>query len=121
MDKALELRLKLLEEAGEIDSDISKAVTNFVKDVEKKFSIEISEDNGAMLVSHLAMALSRIRKGEEVEGIDEEAFKEVRDRAAYNELGIFYKTLEEQLNISIPDSEKDYIALHVCTLIDKLN
>lgn len=121
MDEMLNLRLELLENSGEIDSYTRKAVIGFTKNIEKKYSIEVKEENGVMLVTHLAMALSRIKKGEEIESIDEEIFKEVKTTKMYKELPEYYKLLEEQLDIFIPQNEKDYIALHVCTLIEKTN
>ncbi|MBV1819271.1 PRD domain-containing protein [Anaerosalibacter bizertensis] len=121
MDEMLNLRLELIEKSGEIDFSIRKAVIDFIKNIEKKYSIEVKEENGSMLVTHLAMALSRIKKGEEIESIDEEIFQEVKTMKIYSELPEYYKLLEEQLDIFIPQSEKDYIALHVCTLIKKTN
>lgn len=121
MDEMLDLRLKLLEESGEIDSSIRNAVINFIKHIEDKYFIEVVEENGGMLVTHLAMAFSRIRRGEEIEDIDEEIFKEVKETEIYKELPDCYKLIEEQLDIFIPQTEKDYIALHVCTLIEKSN
>lgn len=121
MDEILNLRLELIEKSGEIDFSIRKAVIDFIKNIEKKYSIEVKEENGSMLVTHLAMALSRIKKGEEIESIDEEIFQEVKTMKIYSELPEYYKLLEEQLDIFIPQSEKDYIALHVCTLIKKTN
>lgn len=121
MDETLNLRLELLENSGEIDSNIRNAVVSFIKNIEDKYSIEVVEENGAMLVTHLAMALSRIKKGEEIDGVDEETFEEVKEMKVYDELPKFYKLMEEQLDIFIPQAEKDYIALHVCTLIKKLS
>lgn len=117
MDDMLLLRLNLLVDSGEIDEGIRTAVIDFIKNIESSYSIEIIEDNGAMLVSHLAMALGRIKRGEEIESIDEEIFKEVKETETYKELDRFYLILEKSLDIQIPQTEKDYIALHLCALI----
>ncbi|WP_352404390.1 PRD domain-containing protein [Sporanaerobacter acetigenes] len=119
MDDMLYMRLDLLEGAGEIDSSIKESVVNFVKTIEDKYFIKVTEENGSMLVTHLAMALSRIKKGKKIESINEELFEEVRKTKTYNELPEYYKKIEDELNIIIPKEEKNYIALHVCTLIDK--
>lgn len=117
MDDMLMLRLNLLVDSGEIDETIKDAVINFIKTIEKDYSIEIIEENGSMLVSHLAMALGRIKRGEEIQSIDEAIFKEVKETKTYRELDKYYSILEKDLNIQIPQVEKDYIALHLCTLI----
>ncbi len=117
MDDMLMLRLNLLVDAGEIDDTIRCSVVEFVKSIEDKYSLKITEENGSMLVSHLAMALGRIKRGEEIQTMDEELFAEVKETKTYKELDMFYDTLEENLNIKIPQAEKDFIALHLCTLI----
>lgn len=119
MDAMLKKRLILLEKAGEIDSSISDVVIDFSNQIERDYSVKITEDNGSMLITHLAMALSRIKKGEEIENIDEEVFREVKASKIYTELSGYYKMIEEKLGINIPNVEKDYIALHICTLLNK--
>jgi len=73
-----------------------------------------------MLVSHLAMALGRIERREEIQTMDEELFTEVKETQTYKELDMFYDILEENLGSEIPESEKDFIALHLCTLIENV-
>lgn len=119
MDDMLLLRLNLLSDAGEIDEKIKYAIINFLENFKKAYSIEITEENGSMLVTHLAMALARIKRGEEIDTVDEEIFKEVKETNIYKEIPRFYAEIENELNIQIPEVEKDYIALHVCTLIEK--
>jgi len=110
MDKQLLMRLNLLLEVGEIDEEIKNTVIDFVNNIEDDHSIEISEENGSMLVSHLAMALARIKRGEEIEAIDEEIFKEVKETAIYKEMPKYYSQMEKALNIEIPQVEKQNIA-----------
>lgn len=117
MDEGLNLRLNLLVDAGEIDESIKEAVTDFIEEIEEDFKVSVDEENGAMLVSHLAMALGRIKRGEEINAMDEEIFKEVREAPIYTKMPKYYSKVEGRLNITIPQSERDYIALHVSTLV----
>ncbi|WP_130805844.1 PRD domain-containing protein [Senegalia massiliensis] len=119
MDDLLKQRLELLEQASEIDSDIKNTVIEFADKFEKKYSLEMTEDNSSMLITHLAMALSRIKKGEIVEAMDSLALDEIKQCKIYNDLPEFYNDIEERLNIILPQSEKDFIALHACTLVLK--
>lgn len=120
MDVALKERLEILNGAGEISDEIMDVVTEFVQNFEEKYSFEITEENGAMLITHLAMALARIKRGEEINEMDELALKEIKETPTYNELPEFYKEIEDKLKIKIPDSEKGFIAVHACTLISSL-
>ena len=120
MDDMLMLRLNLLVDAGEIDETIRHSVVDFVNGIEDKYSLKITEENGSMLVSHLAMALGRIERREEIQTMDEELFTEVKETQTYKELDMFYDILEENLGSEIPESEKDFIALHLCTLIENV-
>lgn len=119
MDYLLMKRLDILNESDEVDEDIKNAVVNFAEDIEKEYSIVINEENGAMLITHVAMALSRIKRGEKIDSIDEEIFNQVKKTKVYSNMPKFYENIEKNLDIKIPESEKGFIALHLCTLIMK--
>jgi len=119
MDDLLIQRLELLEQAKEIDSDIRNTVIEIASKFESKYSLKMTEDNSAMLITHLAMALSRIKKGEIVEEMDGLALDEIKQCEIYDDLPEFYADIEKRLNIALPQSEKDFIALHACTLVGK--
>ncbi len=120
MDQLLAERLDILEAAGEISGEVRDAVILFAQGFEKKYSLMLTEENAAMLVTHLAMALARIKKGEAVEAMDESSMEEIRQSGIYNELPELYEMLENKLEIRLPDSEKGYIALHACAIAAKL-
>ena len=120
MDDMLMVRLNLLVDSGEITETIRYSVVDFVNGIEDKYSLKITEENGSMRVSHLAMALGRIERREEIQTMDEELFTEVKETQTYKELDMFYDILEENLGSEIPESEKDFIALHLCTLIENV-
>ncbi|AOT70363.1 PRD domain-containing protein [Geosporobacter ferrireducens] len=120
MDDLLKQRLDILEESDQISPEIKIAVIDFAQEFEKKYALILTEENGSMLITHLAIALTRIKNGEEINAIDELVLDEVKQSKLYDELPKFYKRLEEQLSIKIPDSEKGFIAAHACTILSKL-
>lgn len=119
MDSQLKERISILEMAGETTNEISQTVIMFSERFESKFDIELTEENSSMLITHLAMALARIKKGEAINEIDEMVSNEVRSNEYFSKLGEFFELLEDKLEITVPESEKDYIALHACTIITK--
>ncbi|HYE82760.1 MAG TPA: PRD domain-containing protein [Clostridia bacterium] len=120
MDQTLRERLDILKEAGEISDGVREAVMEFAESFENKYSLTMTEENASMLITHLAMALARIQKNEEIGGMDESAMEEIRQSSIYSELPEFYKRLEDKLDIKLPESEKGYIALHACAIVVKL-
>ena len=120
MEQIINDKLDILENAGEISKSIKLAVQDFAKNFEEKYEIELTEGNGSMLIIHLAMALARIQKGEPVNPIDQTALEEIKGAKAYNDFPSFFRRIEEKLGISIPESEKDYITLHGCTIVEGL-
>lgn len=118
MDDMLLMRLNLLLEAGEIDEGIIQIIVEFIKVIEKELSIPITEDNGSMFVTHMAMALSRIKKGEEILPMDDSLLAEIESSTIYDKVPFFINKIEENHNIHIPESEYGYIALHLCNLVN---
>ena len=117
MEQSLYQRLDLLLTAGQINQTIKEAVVDFALAVEEKFKLQLNEENAVMLITHLAMALARILRGEEVEGLAEEALDELRNKKAFQEMPALYLELEKKLTFTIPEAEKNYITLHTCVLV----
>ncbi|WP_353892457.1 PRD domain-containing protein [Proteinivorax hydrogeniformans] len=118
MDASLKERLNILKEAGEIDGDIMEVIISFAESFEKKYEVIMTEANASMLITHMAMALARIKKGEKVSSMDQIALEEVKSHPIYKEMPKFYKMIEDRLLIEIPESEKGFIALHAASLIE---
>lgn len=119
MDEMLLLRVNLLKEAGEIDEEIAQAVINFAKEVEVQFDSKLDEENASMLITHICMALPRIKKGEKINPMNEFALAEVKQCQVYDKVPILVEKLEQELDLVIPESEFGYIALHLCTMEEK--
>ena len=99
MDATLLTRLNVLLDAKKIDEDIIRVVDVFVKETESELGIALTEDNASMFVTHIAMALARIKDGEEIKPIDDALLgEEVTTSPIY------------------PKAEYGYVALHLCAL-----
>jgi hypothetical protein len=111
-------RLDLLEDSGQISPVARQQTLDFVDAVESSFSVTLDEENGAMLVTHLAMALTRSERRaplleEPPAVIVEEA------RANPTELGFVREKLDAcgaVLGEELPESEYVFMTAHLCTV-----
>jgi len=117
MNEELMLRLNLLLGAGEIDQEILDSVEAFSILLEERYQLRLTEEKGSMLITHLAMSLARIKRGEAIEEMDPGVLSEIKENRVYQDLPLLYAAIEERLNIALPESEKGYIALHICSLL----
>ena len=68
----METRLNLLCGAGVIDKDICKGMMQVVKILEIECHLPVRSEQGTMAMTHMASALMRSRRGEEIEPLDDE-------------------------------------------------
>jgi len=107
----LTLRLKLLKDGAQIDEDTYNNLLKIIESFKKDFQIELSEENGGMFITHLAVALERIKKKELVEPIEELIFEEVRNDKNFKKANDILESLEKDINISVPEVERPFILL----------
>ncbi len=72
----METRLNLLCEAGVIDKDICKGMMQVVNVLETECHLPVRSEQGTMAMTHMASALMRSRRGEEIEPLDNELLAE---------------------------------------------
>lgn len=112
-----EERFKLLSESGQAN-DQSIAAARFVLGmVEKRYDIQLTEQLGTSLVTHLAITLKRLLDGDTLIEAPDVVWQELQD---YPEELTFAASLvaalEKVLNISIARDETGFIAIHLCKI-----
>jgi hypothetical protein len=105
-------RLDLLEDSGQISASARAATLRFVAAAEDAFGVAIDEANGAMLVTHLAMAVTRTERGEPLDAAPPAAL--VDEVAAHQAELAFVRS--QLAGLGLPESEEIFMAAHVCTL-----
>ena len=73
----METRLNLLCDAGVIDKDICKGMMQVVNVLETECHLPVRSEQGTMAMTHMASALMRSRRGEEIEPLDAELLAEL--------------------------------------------
>ncbi len=116
---SLELRLRLLEESGQIGPEVSELTRFILKRVEERYGITLTEENGAMFTTHLAVALERLRSGEAIDAMVAEGLEEVK---AYPEEWQFVTEVVageagRRLGVEVPEGEIGYLTAHLITLV----
>jgi hypothetical protein len=111
-------RLDLLEDSGQVSQVARQQALDFVDAVESTFDVALDEENGAMLITHLAMALTR---SERREPLDEEPPAVIVDEARANvtELAFVREKLDAYgavLGEPLPESEYVFMTAHLCTV-----
>lgn len=114
----LNIRLNILKNAGQISEENYEKIILIIKHFKEEIGIELTEENGAMFITHLSSALSRIEKNELVNKIDDCIFNEVKNDINYIKTVEIVKTIEKLIGI-FPNEERDFIEMHICTLLNK--
>ena len=118
----LKQRLEILRDSNVIDEHVYIQLMNFIIRLKDKWEIELTEENGAMMVTHIAMALQRIKKGEAVKEIDENVYSEVLKSDRIDEIHDIYIDAQENVfTEKIPEEEKKYIYINLLMVKENQN
>lgn len=112
-------RLDILKSAGQISEASYDKVIEIIRHFNENHLIEISEENGAMLITHLCIALSRIEKEEKINRIEDEIFEDVRKNEYFDKSEQTMREIEHILGREMPLEEKGYMMMHLCVLFEK--
>jgi transcriptional antiterminator len=114
-------RLDLLVGSGQVTSEARELAGEFVGRVEREFGVTLTEDNGALMVTHLAMSVTRLLNGEPAPdvppGLAEELAGYPRETGFVREAaaGLAAGTGHE-----LPEAEVLFLAAHLCALTANL-
>lgn len=112
----LTLRLNILRDAGQLSQENYDKVLKVINYFKEKRDIILLEENASMFITHLCSALTRIEEDKLVNKLDEVVAESLKEDKNYDKAYLVTKDLEEILG-KIPDSEFDFIIMHVCTLL----
>ena len=113
----LKMRMQIMEQGGVISNKVA-CFMNLVIDLMKERFPEWSQEKEEMFTTHLAMATERISKGDIVETMDETAWEDVKGCGGFPEAEIFFAKMMEISPVDFPESEKRFILLHICNMLE---
>lgn len=113
----MEQRLKILRDAQLIDPDIYSGMLDVIKRVETYWRLNIHHAQGEIMITHMANALMRSRKGEAVAAIDPELFAEVTASDRYRDVYRIHCDLLRYFDFPVPASEQGYLQANIYGLL----
>lgn len=120
IDESLQQRLQVLRSANEI-TPLARALTeDLMHRTSEAFGLSLREDNAAAFATHVALAISRIERGEALSPppsvTEEELAGRDRERLfAERSVAIW----ADRLQRPVPPSELTYLRLHIATLLEQ--
>ena len=114
-------RLKILRDGGVISPGVEALVRRVISRFRERWNITLTEESGGRMVTHLAMALMRIGRNEEISGPETDLLEEFRDLAVFPNSIEIVEDLMAWVPMELPKAEKDYMVVNVCLILDAEN
>ena len=112
-------RLDLLLESEQITPRARELTEQTVDRIEAAFGVGLDEDHGAQFVTHLAMALARLDRGDverEVSSVvEQEISGRDRERSFMEEV---LRDCGARIGRDVPEAEISYMTVHLCALTE---
>lgn len=116
----LDTRLQILRDAGQISLENHAAMLRIIGMFDQKWGIRLTEENGAMFITHFATAYERIRGSEKLDRMNEDTLKEIKENKNYNRAREMLMEIEREIDISIPENEENFLMLYLCILCEDM-
>ena len=113
----LNKRLEILQTAGQIEDDSVKLAGQIIKQLKEKYQIELTEENGSMLITHVVMANERLKKNEPVEEVSDIILAEIQSGKSYDKVTAISEDIIKLYGSNFVESERGYILMHISNLV----
>lgn len=114
----LDNRLKILKDAGQLSQKNYDLLIKVISMFNSKWGIKLTEENGAMFITHLSVALGRMEKGDKIEAVDENIYLEIVENENYAKCLGAIKDIEDVLGKEMPENERGFLMIYLCTMFE---
>lgn len=111
-------RLQILRDAGQISQENYNAMLKIIDMFDGKWGIKLTEENGAMFITHFTVAYERIVRSEKLDAMNEDTLKEIRENKNYSKAKEMLKEMENELHLKIPENEENFLMIYLCILCE---
>lgn len=116
----LQQRIDLLHRSGQIDMKTRDSLQNVLRLLNEQFGMDLNEETGSMMITHLAMAVSRQLEGKSIKEMDEDQYSELRNDEDFEKASHIWKAVQEVLPVPFTTAEKQYMLLHLAALLKQI-
>lgn len=118
MNLELVTRLNVLYQGNVISQDVLDTMSNVIERMEERWNIVLTEENGARFVTHLAMALMRVARGESVPSMDAASYAEFQACESFTAAREIMDDVIEFAELAFPLSEREYLDMNICLILE---
>jgi transcriptional regulatory protein LevR len=112
-------RLDMLEESEQVTNLARRLTEMSLAQLSDELQLTLTEDNAAAFVTHLAIALTRINRGDPEIEVSAVAEEEIADRHRERQAVIrVMRDCSRLLQREIPSNEISYMTVHLCVMVD---
>ena len=111
-------RLSILRQGNVISPEAETLVRRVISRLEERWQIKLTEEMGGRMVTHLAMALMRIIRNEEIPAPETDIMDEFRDLESFDLSVEIVNDLVDWTPMNLPDAEMKYMIVNICLLLE---
>lgn len=112
-------RLDILVEAELIDQETYEKVQRIVNEVSKEFTLDMNTESGQMFITHVSMAIMRIKNNELTTNVENAVYEEIKESENFENALKFAEIIENIVEYEIPKNEKEYLVINGCLLMEQ--
>lgn len=112
-------RLDILAEAELIDQEAYDKVKKIISEVTEEFSLDLNTESGQMFITHVSMAIMRIKNNEATTNVENAVYEEVKESENFENALKFAEIIERIIEHDIPRNEKEYLVINGCLLMEQ--
>lgn len=116
-----ENRLIILKTAGQIGDESINLASRVLTNLESQHDITLTEQNGAMLITHIVMANERIINRNTVEPLADIIKEQLMVNPNIEKAVIITDSVINEFGDNFDEVERDYILMHICNLVGSLD
>lgn len=95
-----------------IGLDTINLLDNYIKELEEKMNYRLADDSYAALMVHLAIALKRIKDGDQII-IDQKLLEKIKTNDEFLIARNLVTSIADAFNVEIPEAEVAYVTMHL--------
>src|SRR5699024_11747884 len=95
-----------------VQADRLQAIEEAVDNIKNDLPYELADDAYVALIIHLALAIERLKNGDEID-FNEEYLEQLSKEEAYKTATMLWSQIETNLNMTIPIAEVGYITMQL--------